>query len=901
MVSVNTNTKTLNGLVQGNFDGANVSSLSSNTLNVSSLSSLANVTAQSFKCSGNSTVSTLTSSGNISAGSITTSGNVSVGTLTSAGNILSGSLTSSGPLIAGTSQLGSVNGNVFYVNNPSVVFPYPFGSSQTNGNWYINSSFNPSNSWKLFDASNNTFIQTGFNLWSYASPYAYLGTNSVTDMSGNTIKGEWVSISNSTSMFQLNNITMMTFDPGNLTYIKVKQWYVFGSQDNVNFFQMANQTQPVSTPITPISMNITNTTPIKAIKILVTLIRPGDDWLAWNEIILSINGVSSYLSSNINCSTDTLINGQMTASKTWVNGALLSDIQSNIGIFQGLRNTNDWRVKFVSPGTTEKPSLDFSTTSSAFVGRIEHDYNVNAINFYTSGTKALTLDSLQNATISNTLSAPTVNSSILNGTLGTASQPNITSIGTLGNLAVTNSTTTGTITSSGIICASLSSSGSVLVNVLTASGLVSVYSLVSGPIICSSLTSSGAINVNSVGCVSLTTSGLINYGNSQLNGSLTAYQIQSNSTITSSGLLTCPNAQVNGSLTSSGAVTCNLNVSNISDQTYPISFPVFTGPNTSNWSCYASSANPSGTAYYSASTSTNSWSPNSFSADSSGNYHGSSTTTDSAGTWTGDYLTYNLSTDSFVLTGLTMYLWNNTTQMVVTVSPDGSTWTNLGVFNIPYVTDNNFINLSFPNNSNISNYTRLIFTKANSSPNIVSQVKLTCRGVASRMNSAGNVNCRSATILGSLTSSGAISTSSTITANGNINTVSGNLLISGTPVLNSTTIGSQIINSGLQNTSNSSFQIGSLFSLLGKLNNIKIDYGTNSAGTTTGSQTMNITFSSAPVVLGQLVSSNTANAYIVTIYSVSTTSFSYSKKYVGMTGGASNSVSESFYWIAIGT
>lgn len=80
-----------------------------------------------------------------------------------------------------------------------------------------------------------------------------------------------------------------------------------------------------------------------------------------------------------------------------------------------------------------------------------------------------------------------------------------------------------------------------------------------------------------------------------------------------------------------------------------------------------------------------------------------------------------------------------------------------------------------------------------------------------------------------------------------------------------------------------------------------IDSGVDTNGTHTGTVSFGVTFASAPVVNGQMISGSNNDAFIINIHTVSTTGFSYSKWYGKESNDTINSASgEDFHWIAIG-
>ena len=80
-----------------------------------------------------------------------------------------------------------------------------------------------------------------------------------------------------------------------------------------------------------------------------------------------------------------------------------------------------------------------------------------------------------------------------------------------------------------------------------------------------------------------------------------------------------------------------------------------------------------------------------------------------------------------------------------------------------------------------------------------------------------------------------------------------------------------------------------------------ITSGINEDGTHTGTQTFGITYTSAPVVNCQVISSSGNNAFIINVYNVTTTDFKYKKFYAQESSDTvHDSTHEDFYWIAIG-
>lgn len=144
MVSVNLNTKTLSGIINGSFDSADVSSLSVSSLTVSS------VDAEHLTVSGNSSLSgvscsSCSASGALSAGSLSVSGVAALAGVTCSSCTASGGLTESTLNISGTSTQGTINcttctatggvnistGQSYKVNSVDVLSASSLGSSVT--------------------------------------------------------------------------------------------------------------------------------------------------------------------------------------------------------------------------------------------------------------------------------------------------------------------------------------------------------------------------------------------------------------------------------------------------------------------------------------------------------------------------------------------------------------------------------------------------------------------------------------------------------------------------------------------------------------------------------------------------------------------------------------------------
>jgi hypothetical protein len=82
---------------------------------------------------------------------------------------------------------------------------------------------------------------------------------------------------------------------------------------------------------------------------------------------------------------------------------------------------------------------------------------------------------------------------------------------------------------------------------------------------------------------------------------------------------------------------------------------------------------------------------------------------------------------------------------------------------------------------------------------------------------------------------------------------------------------------------------------------IQLASGTGPTGSGSGTITFPFTFSNIPKVVASIISSSTTQVFSITVSSVSTTGFTYTKTWIptgGGTGGAATS--ESFYWIAMG-
>jgi hypothetical protein len=75
-----------------------------------------------------------------------------------------------------------------------------------------------------------------------------------------------------------------------------------------------------------------------------------------------------------------------------------------------------------------------------------------------------------------------------------------------------------------------------------------------------------------------------------------------------------------------------------------------------------------------------------------------------------------------------------------------------------------------------------------------------------------------------------------------------------------------------------------------------IQFGTGSGS---GTITFTSSFPTTPIVVATTISSSSTLVFSVTVYSVSTTAFSYYTKYIGSNGAAGGLASESFNWIAI--
>lgn len=84
-----------------------------------------------------------------------------------------------------------------------------------------------------------------------------------------------------------------------------------------------------------------------------------------------------------------------------------------------------------------------------------------------------------------------------------------------------------------------------------------------------------------------------------------------------------------------------------------------------------------------------------------------------------------------------------------------------------------------------------------------------------------------------------------------------------------------------------------------------IQSGIETTNSSTGTITFSLAFTASPVITATMVNSSTSttlNCFVVTIHTVTTTSFQYVKKYVDFgTNTCGDAVSEDFHWIAIGT
>ena len=77
--------------------------------------------------------------------------------------------------------------------------------------------------------------------------------------------------------------------------------------------------------------------------------------------------------------------------------------------------------------------------------------------------------------------------------------------------------------------------------------------------------------------------------------------------------------------------------------------------------------------------------------------------------------------------------------------------------------------------------------------------------------------------------------------------------------------------------------------------------GTNTDGTHTGTQSFPVTFTTAPIVVAQMISGSAGDAFIINVYNVSTTGFEYKKFYgVTSTNTINTAATENFYYIAMG-
>ena len=221
---------------------------------------------------------------------------------------------------------------------------------------------------------------------------------------------------------------------------------------------------------------------------------------------LAVNGVST-LSS-------------LTATTVGIIGNLPSDSITSTGIYSGLISSGSYRLKFVNPTTTssDAPSIDFSTTSTSFRGRIEYRHDQNSFRWYTNGQARCWMDGFGQMALggttapAHTLDLITGNLSlrtgkiIMNGvdtltttTLGsTVVNSSLTSVGTLSSLRV----------SGDISGTNLNISGMATFNNIRSNGTATFANIIAGSIATFPTIFSSTINVDSdVSCNNVYSSG----------------------------------------------------------------------------------------------------------------------------------------------------------------------------------------------------------------------------------------------------------------------------------------------------------------------------------------------------------------------------------------------------------
>jgi hypothetical protein len=158
--------------------------------------------------------------------------------------------------------------------------------------------------------------------------------------------------------------------------------------------------------------------------------------------------VTAMTIADINSSSTTTINGVLNAAGTLITTTLnAGSTVGTAGTLSGQWSLGSLSSFDASAGTLKSSNL--TTGSSANAGTFTGLWTFSQVTAFTGSISAnggINTNDANIAAGNGTVSAATVTATTLNGTLGTAAQPNITSVGTLSNLGVSGAITTTNIT-----------------------------------------------------------------------------------------------------------------------------------------------------------------------------------------------------------------------------------------------------------------------------------------------------------------------------------------------------------------------------------------------------------------------------------------------------------------------
>jgi hypothetical protein len=249
-------------------------------------------------------------------------------------------------------------------------------------------------------------------------------------------------LDSSSNITGINNLSASLLSTTNFTLNGV-QLTVNGTQLNYNNITTPGVAQASRTLVLNSSSNISGINILSATTLTATTIN-GSLATASQPNITSLGTLTSLtlsgaISGITNLSMTGALSGATNVSATNLTGTIATAAQPNITSLGNLTNLTITNLLTANSINTLGLSINGTDITSSLS-------NLSTITGVTNGTasnsKALILDSSRNITNINSLTATSLVSTNITGSLQTASQPNVTSLGTLSTLAISGSIST---------------------------------------------------------------------------------------------------------------------------------------------------------------------------------------------------------------------------------------------------------------------------------------------------------------------------------------------------------------------------------------------------------------------------------------------------------------------------